>query len=198
MRKISWAALAALLLLADLGLGAQAQRRPASPPGTAAAQIGTDWIEIIYGRPILRGRTNIFGSGAEYGKTLYDEGPIWRAGANQSTLLRSALPLEIGGKRVPSGDHALLIDLKGPREWTLVVSAQPYQQSLDRANTTGLWGGYNYTPARDVARAPMTVEAMPFSIEQLTWGFTDMTKTGGTLRIWWEKTMASVPFKIVG
>lgn len=173
------------------------QQRPASPAGTAAAQVGSNWIEITYGRPILRGRTNIFGSGAEYGKALYDGGPIWRAGANQSTLLRSAVPLEIGGKRIPAGDHVLLIELKGPREWALIVSAQAYQRSFDPRNTTELWGGFNYTPAKDVARAAMTVEALPYAVEQLTWGFTDMTPRGGTLRIWWDKTMASVPFKIV-
>jgi hypothetical protein len=43
----------------------------------------------------------------------------------------------------------------------------------------------------------MRVEAIPFSIEQLTWGFTDVTPSGGTMRLWWEKNMASVPFKIV-
>jgi hypothetical protein len=47
-----------------------------------------------------------------------------------------------------------------------------------------------------VARAPMKVESIPFSVEQLTWGFTDMSETGGTIRLWWEKAMASAPFKV--
>ena len=195
MRKMSWGVLVTTLLVA--GVVMDAQERPASPAGVAATQVGVNWIEIAYGRPILRGRTNIFGSGADYGKKLNDGSPIWRAGANETTLLRSPVPLEIGGTRVPAGDHALLIDLKAPREWIVVVSAQPYQRTYDERNTVALWGGFNYTPARDVVRAPMTVETIPFSIEQLTWGFTDVTPAGGTLRIWWDTTMASIPFKIL-
>jgi hypothetical protein len=197
MRRVLWMVVGCLVAAEAGVLHAQGTQRPASPAGAASAQVGSDWIEVTYGRPILRGRTNIFGSGADYGRKIYDGGPIWRAGANQTTILRSAVPLEIGGRRVPAGDHALLIDLKGPRDWTLVVSAQPYQRSYDPKNTTDLWGAFNYTPARDVVRVAMRVEDSPFSMEQLAWAFTDMSASGGTLRIWWEKTSASVPFKIL-
>ena len=194
MRHV-WGLAAMAIIAAAVVMGAQ--ERPASPAGTAAVQAGQNWIEITYGRPILRGRTNIFGSGADYGQKLNDSGPVWRAGANDTTMLRTQVPLEIGGRRVATGNHALLIELKSPTEWTLVVSDQPVQRSFDPNNRTQLWGGFNYTTARDVARAPMKVEALPFTIEQLTWGFTDVSATGGTLRIWWDRTMASVPFKIL-
>ena len=63
---------------------AQGQRLP-SPPGTAAVEVGGKyvstpdgpvyqggkWIEVSYGRPIKRGRQNLFGTGADYGKALY-------------------------------------------------------------------------------------------------------------------------------
>jgi hypothetical protein len=175
----------------------QQQRRPASPEGTAATQVNNQWIEIIYGRPILRGRTGIFGSGADYGQKLNDGGPVWRAGANLTTALRTEAPLEIAGKRVPAGEYAVLIELKSEKDWTFILSTQPRQKAYDGKNTTDLYGGFNYKPDRDVTRAPMRVEALPFSIDQLTWGFTDVTPAGGTLRVWWDKTMASVPFKIV-
>jgi DUF2911 family protein len=177
-------------------LAAQQDRRPASPEGTTAVQVDGRWIEISYGRPILRGRTNIFGSGAEYGRTLNDGGPVWRAGANRSTLIRSEVPLEIGGTRVPRGEYVMLVDLRNEKDWTLILTSQPYQQDFDPRNTTELYGGFNYKPDRDVARAPMRVETIPFTIEQLTWGFTDVTPAGGTMRLWWDRNMASVPFKI--
>jgi hypothetical protein len=176
---------------------AQESRRPASPEGTAATQVNDRWIEITYGRPILRGRTDIFGSGADYGVKLKDGGPIWRAGANLTTVLRTEAPLEIGGTRVAPGDYAVLIDLKNDKDWTFVLSTQPRQTRYDAKNTTELYGGYNYKPDRDVARAAMRVETIPFSVDQLTWGFTDVTPTGGGMRIWWGNTMATVPFKIV-
>ena len=176
---------------------AQETRRVASPAGTAATQVNGQWIELSYGRPILRGRTNIFGSGADYGKKLNDGGQVWRAGANDTTLLRTQVALEIGGKRVPAGEYAVLVELKSEKDWTLIVSAQPYQRTFDEKNTTDLYGGFNYKPDRDVARAPMRVETIPFSIDQLTWGFTDVTPAGGTMRLWWEKNMASVGFTIL-
>jgi hypothetical protein len=175
---------------------AQEARRPASPEGTAATQVDGRWLEITYGRPILRGRTGIFGSGTDYGRKVNDGAPVWRAGANRSTVLRTEVPLEIGGQRVAPGEYVMLVELKSDREWTFILTSQPYQRRYDEKNTTELWGGYNYKPDRDVARAPMRVETIPFSIDQLTWGFTDVTPAGGTMRLWWEKTMASVPFTI--
>ena len=68
-----------------ISLAALAQgQRPASPPGTAAAQVlgkyvkgargesyqEGKWIEVTYNRPILRARKNIFGAAADYGKTV--------------------------------------------------------------------------------------------------------------------------------
>lgn len=188
-------AIAAVLLT---GVSTQGQqRRPASPAGTSATQVNNQWIEITYGRPILRGRTGIFGSGADYGQKLNDGGPVWRAGANLTTALRTDVPLEIGGKRVAAGEYAVLVELKSEKEWTFILSTQPRQQKYDAKNVTELYGGFNYKPDSDVARAPMRVETIPFSMDQLTWAFTDVTPAGGTLRIWWDKSMASVPFKIV-
>lgn len=174
------------------------QRRPASPEGTSSTQVSGRWIDIVYGRPILRGRTNIYGAGADYGKALYDGGPIWRAGANVSTRLRSEVPLEIGGRRVEPREYVLLIELRNEKEWTLVLTTQSYALTFDPNNKTDLYGGYNYRPDNDVARTPMKVESLPYSVDQLTWWFTDVTPSGGTLRIAWEKTMASAPFRIVG
>src|SRR5688500_15219054 len=110
MRKTVLIALAVAL---STSLVTAQAKRPASPRGSAATQVGGKydkpggryvggkWIEIEYGRPILRGRTNIFGSGADYGKTVYGGAPVWRAGADQSTRLRTEVPLEIGGKMIP-------------------------------------------------------------------------------------------------
>ena len=64
--------------------------RPAFTLGREQYQ-GGKWIEITYGRPLQRGR-DLFGSGANYGKSANDVGtptfpapPVWRAGANMTT-----------------------------------------------------------------------------------------------------------------
>jgi hypothetical protein len=42
----------------------------------------------------------------------------------------------------------------------------------------------------------MTVGTLPWSVEQLTWAFTDMSDAGGKVTIMWDKTVASVPFRV--
>lgn len=187
------------LAVAVVGVAAGAQTsRPASPRGSAEVQIGGrdgKWIELTYGRPLLRGRTNVFGAGAEYGQKLYAGAPVWRAGADVSTRIKTETPLNIGGKTVPPGEYSLFVDLKEDN-WTLIVSSWGAKATGRDPNKDALWGAYEYTPAKDVARVAMKVEKIPMSIEQLTWGFVDVTPAGGRLVLWWENIMASAPFGV--
>ena len=205
MRKLM-ATLAASLAMTALVLAQGG--RPASPTGTAATEIlgkydnaaepsykGGKWIEITYGRPIKRGRDVLGGAGDKYGKVANPDAPVWRAGANYSTQLKTEVPLTINGKTVAPGTYTMFIDLK-PNAWTLIVSTWKAQTRYDPKNTAEIWGAYGYTPDKDVVRAPMRLETLPHTIEQLTWQFVDMTDAGGSLAISWDKTMASVPFKV--
>jgi hypothetical protein len=184
--------------------------RDASPAGTAATEIlghydmsakpvpvykGGKWIEITYGRPIKRGRDVFGGSGGNYGKVANPDAPVWRAGANVSTQLTTEVPLVINGKTVAPGTYTMFIDLK-PNNWTLIVSNWKVQTHHDPKNTAEIWGAFGYTPDKDVVRAPMTASTLPWSVDQLTWAFTDMTDAGGTITIMWDKMAASVPFKV--
>ncbi len=40
-----------------------------------ASYSGGKWIEVTYSRPMLRGRTDIFGKGADYGKKIIGRNP---------------------------------------------------------------------------------------------------------------------------
>jgi len=211
------------VIACGIAVGAQQQppQRPLSPPGSTQAQVlghwekgerptfavgqeryvGGKWLEITYGRPALRGR-DVFGSGANYGKALIDlplgdfgPPPVWRAGANVSTRLNTEATLMFGDKKVPPGEYSLFIDVKKPNDWTLIVSSWGALQRFNQQDKTALWGAYGYTPDKDVARVPMKVESLPFSVEQLTWSFVDMTPDGGRMAISWAKTMASAAFK---
>lgn len=202
--------MAASALVLGLGAAALAQGgRPASPAGTAATEVqgkydtsgaepvykGGKWIEITYGRPIKRGRNLFGGTGADYGKAVNPDAPVWRAGANNTTQLKTEVPLVINGKTVAPGTYTMFIDLK-PNSWTLIVSNLKAQARYDPNNKAEIWGAYDYTNAKDVVRAPMTMATLPWSIDQLTWEFTDMTDAGGKMTIMWDKTAASVPFKV--
>ncbi|HYU80717.1 MAG TPA: DUF2911 domain-containing protein [Vicinamibacterales bacterium] len=220
MTRSQMTATIALVAMSSLVFG-QSTERPMSPAGSAQVQVlgkwvkgdrpaftlgretyqGGKWIEITYGRPLQRGR-DLFGSGANYGKAALDVGapglpppPVWRAGANVSTRLKTEVPLRFGDKAVPAGEYSLFIDLVKPTEWTLIVSSWPAQAKFDPKDKSALWGAYGYTPDKDVARVPMKVETLPFAMDQLTWTFLDMTIDSGRLAIIWGKTMASTPFK---
>jgi hypothetical protein len=155
---------------------------------------GGKWIEVTYGRPILRGRQSIFGIGADYGKTVSDGSPVWRAGANQTTRLKTEVPLIFDGKTLPVGEYSVFVDLK-VGAWTLIFSSWPAQEKYDPNNKAALWGSYGYTPDKDILRAAMKLGSLQFSVEQFTISFIDMTTDGGKLVMMWDKTMASVPFK---
>jgi hypothetical protein len=186
----------AAILAAGAIAAAQGRGKPASPAGTSATQIGGKWVEISYGRPIKRGR-DVFGSGADYGKAAKADGAVmWRAGANVTTRLKTEAPLVINGKTVPAGEYSVFIDLKGPTDWTLILSNWPAQTTYDPNNKAALWGSFGYTPDKDVVRAAMKVETIPMSIDELAWNFVDVTADGGKLAVMWDKTVASVPFKI--
>jgi len=214
-------AIAALIAVVVTTAAQQPPARPMSPPGSTQAQVlgrwvkgdrpsfavgqeryvGGKWLEITYGRPALRGR-DVFGSGANYGKALIDlplgdfgPPPVWRAGANVSTRLNTEATLTFGDKKVPPGEYSLFIDLK-PNNWTLIVSSWAAQQNYNPNNHNALWGSYEYTPAKDVARAPMTIATLPVAIDQLTWNFADMSDAGGKLALMWDRTLATTAFTI--
>lgn len=206
MRKL----MAGIALSATMTALALAQGgRPASPAGTTATEVGGKydpkaaeptykggkWIEITYGRPIKRGRDVFGGTGSGYGKVANPDAPVWRAGANNTTQLKTEVPLVINGKTVAPGTYTMFIDLK-ENGWTLIVSSLKAQTRYDPKNTAEIWGAYGYSPDKDVVRAPMTMGTLPFAVDQLTWSFTDMSDAGGKMTIMWDKKVASVPFKL--
>jgi len=209
MRRRGW--IFAVVAIAALVAWSPAQtpvRKPASPPGTAATQIGGKyvevqgnqryqdgkWIEVTYSRPIKRGRQNLFGAGADYGKKVSDGSPVWRAGANQTTRLKTEVPLVFDGKTLPAGEYSVFVELK-ENAWTLIFSNWPAQEKYDPKNKDALWGSYGYTPDKDVLRAAMKVETLPFSMDQFTIAFIDIAVDGGKLAMMWDKTMATASFK---
>jgi len=169
-------------------------QRPSSPRGEASTQIGDAWIVVDYSRPILRGRTNIFGSGEDYGTMVTGPAPVWRAGANKSTRLSTDVSLMIGGVQVDTGEYSIFVNLK-EGNWTFILSSHQAKES-GREPGEGLWGAYEYTDDKDVVRAPMLLDELEVSVDQFTIGFYDVTDQGGILAMMWEDTLASIPFMV--
>ncbi len=184
----------------------EGQQRPLSPRGQSSTQVGGSydaqgryqgghWIDIDYGRPILRGRENIFGEGDEFGQRIYAGAPIWRIGADPSTRFSTEVDLVFGGQRLPAGEYSIFADLK-PGEWTLVFSNHGAKQTPREDTPNTIWGAYGYTPDMDVLRTTMQVTAHPVSADQLIVTFTDMTQQGGNFTIWWDNQIATTAFTV--
>ena len=201
MRSIRFLALSTLLLVVATAALAQL---PASPRGEAAIQIGGQyegdkyiggkWLAVDYGRPILRGRSGIFGAGESYGSKLNAGAPIWRAGANKSTRFSTETDLKFGDNDLPAGEYSMFVELK-ENNWTLVFSSHTAKDNY-RDPGDGLWGAYDYTEDKDVLRVGMDVAALPVSYEQLTIAFVDVSKTGGALAILWDKNAGWAKFSL--
>jgi hypothetical protein len=180
-----------------------------SPMGQASVQLGGSWTKtadgdryqggkwlvVDYSRPLLRGRKNIFGSGAEYGKVVMDGAPLWRAGANATTTITTQAPLMLGGKRLEPGVYNVFVDLK-PGNWTLVFSNQPRQPKYDPKDKVNLYGTYNYDPKFDVARVPMLVDSVDYSVEQFMITFINATDTSVVMAMAWENTVALATLEV--
>jgi hypothetical protein len=210
LKRCVWAvALVATWSMAAFAQSVPDVKLPASPTGQAAIQVGGTWekadsgqrysggkwIVVDYSRPLLRGRQNIFGTDAEYGKAVAAGAPVWRAGANATTRLTTQAALEIGGKRLDPGTYNVFVELK-PGNWTLVLTNQPVQEKYDPNDKVNLFGAYNYDPKFDVLRVPMTVTSSSVSMEQFLIAFANVTNTSATLAMWWDRTIASVDLTI--
>jgi hypothetical protein len=205
--------LTTLTLCMGLALPAAAQsipdvKLPPSPPGQAAIQVGGTWTKtadgqrfeggkwlvVDYSRPLLKGRKDIFGSGAEYGKVVSDGSPVWRAGANATTTLTTQVPIMVGGKTLAPGIYNVFVDLK-PGDWTLILSNQPRQPKYDPNDKVNLYGAANYDAKFEVARAKMNVENIDQKLEEFTITFCSLTDRMVMLLMAWENTAALAPIE---
>lgn len=153
----------------------------ASPKQLAARQSPLDSIrvdafggvvKVCYGRPMVRGRV-IFGGLIPYGN-------IWRAGANEPTIIHTSVPITVAGIRLEPGAYSLyLVPQDGP-QWDLV---------LNRA--TAQWGietQYDSIMSQEIARAKVQATRVSAATEKLT-----IELTAAAITLSWEFTRVDIP-----
>ena len=208
MRTVRIFGVAAVVVAAGMTASlVEAQNRPLSTRGHTATQLGGayndegryeggSWIDIHYGRPILRGRDGIFGEGDEFGQGIYAGAPIWRVGADQTTTFTTEGDLLIGGQRLPAGEYTMFADLANPTAWELIVTTWGVRQAFREDNPNALWGAYGYDNSKDVMRTTMRVDTVNDRADQLIVGFRNMNQQGGELYIYWDNQFATVPIRV--
>src|SRR5580704_8566282 len=90
-----------------------AQPPPLSPPAKTSVTINRQKITINYSAPSMRKRV-IFGGLEPYHK-------VWRAGANDATLLTTEAVLDLNGLKIPKGKYSLFVWLD-QSQWQLIVN----------------------------------------------------------------------------
>ena len=81
---------------------------------SVSQMIGTARIEIIYRRPVARGR-NLFGS-------LVDWGKLWSPSADSAAVFSTTKDLAIAGSKLPAGKYSLWA-IPDKENWTIVFSS---------------------------------------------------------------------------
>ncbi len=147
----------------------------ASPRAQVQQRVGLTDIEVTYHRPAVKGR-KVWGGLVPYGK-------VWRAGADENTVVAFDTPIRVGGTTLPAGRYGLHM-LPTATTWTVMFSS--YSQG---------WGSYSYDPKEDVAR--VTVTPVPAeATERLAYTFDDPNDKGVSLSLRWEQLRVPIPIEV--
>ena len=144
-----------------------------SPRASVGQTIGLTSIAITYDRPAVNGR-EIWGK-------LVPFDTVWRAGANENTVISFSSPVRVGGKTLEAGRYGVHM-IPTRNDWTIAFSRE--------ANA---WGSFSYDPAEDALR--VTATPVPGDMhERLAYTLDDPTDSSVVATLRWEKL--AVPFTI--
>lgn len=155
-------------------LTAQFAAPPASPPAESTVTVGYTEVSVRYHRPGVRGR-KIFGK-------LLPWNTVWRAGANENTLLTFGSAVTIDGAEVPAGTYSLYVLPAENAPWTWIVNRD-----------TTHWGTRGYNQNEDVVRVRARPQRLPEREETLGYRWRDVTANGALLTLEWEWQRVSLP-----
>ena len=135
--------------------------------------IGITSITLKYSRPVANGR-KVWGGLVPYGE-------VWRAGANENTVITFADPVSIEGKPLDKGTYGLFM-IPTADQWTIIFS---------KINTA--WGAFTYKQDEDVLRVTVKPAASDFN-DALRYDFDDLKPDSALITLRWDKL--AVPFKV--
>lgn len=142
-----------------------------SPTQTLKQNFALGSVELSYSRPAKKGR-KIMGDLVPFGK-------VWRTGANAATTLTFSEDVTIGGTEVKAGKYGLLT-IPDAGKWTIIISKDA---TVNQPSA--------YKPENDVVRVQADVVATPFTIENFTINFADITGSSCKLELMWENTFVN-------
>jgi hypothetical protein len=159
-----------LLSMAFFSTLAMGQDARTSPSKTAQGTVGKSSVTVKYSSPAVKGR-KVWGE-------LVPFEEVWRAGANEATIVEFSTDVKVEGKDLPAGAYSFFTIPTNKGTWTLIFNKVPNQ-----------WGAYKYDAMKDALRVVVRPKATKTSVENLEYKV-DSKKV--TLN--WEKM--SVAFRV--
>ena len=150
-------------------IGAQSLDLPRqSPPAKVSYTLGYTDIAIHYGAPATAGR-EIWGALVPYGE-------IWRAGANEATVIAFSTAVEIEGQTLPAGQYAFFLIPRKEGQWTAIFNKD-----------AGQWGAYRYSQEEDALRVEVEARFSKAAAEErLQYSIVAQDADNGYIRLSWE------------
>ena len=146
-----------------------------SPRASVTQTVGLTAVSITYDRPAINGRP-VWG-------TLVPFDSVWRAGANENTVIEFSSPVRLGGQVVRAGRYGLhMIPTRGL--WTVILSKQ--------ANA---WGSFSYDPKEDAIRLTAAPTAGDLQ-ERLAYTFDSLTDSSVVATLRWEKLAVPIAIQV--
>lgn len=146
-----------------------------SPRASVSQVIGMTTVSVHYARPAVNGR-KVWGA-------LVPFGQVWRAGANENTVLAVSSPFTVGDVRLPAGRYGLHA-IPTSSTWTVILSRQ--------ANA---WGSFSYDPKEDAVRLTVTPQPAGHT-ERLQYTLEEPTDSSLAVTLRWEKLAVTVPLMV--
>jgi hypothetical protein len=174
-RTVLFGLLLSAVLLAGFAPAQEVEYPRASPKAVITQTVGTTTVTVTYCRPGVKAR-EIWGKLVPYGEP-------WRTGANEATIINFSDAVMVEGQKLDAGTYAFFT-IPTTGDWTVVFSKQ-----------TDLWGSMGYKPEMDALR----VTVKPVAIAPVEWMqflFADLSDTGATLQLQWEKLCVPVKFTV--
>jgi len=163
-----------LVMAAATPASAQFKMPRPSQKASVMQTVGLTDITVTYSRPGVKGRV-VWGGLVPYGEP-------WRTGANEATTFTCSNDITVEGQKLAAGTYSFFT-IPGPDEWTVVFNGEK-----------DLWGAYAYKPDKDVLRVKVKPQASAAFEEWMQFRFADLSWTGATLLLQWEKL--NVPVRI--
>jgi tetratricopeptide (TPR) repeat protein len=138
-------------------------------------RVGITDITINYHRPLVNGR-KVWDSLVPYGQ-------VWRAGANENTVISLSDPVTVEGQRLDKGSYGLHM-IPNAGDWTVIFSR----------NYTS-WGSFTYDQKEDALRVQVKPQAAEMR-EALSYDFDDVSPTATVATLRWEKLAVPIHISI--